>query len=95
MWHHAMVSIDEAGKGVLYVDGVAQKLLIDVGTDELDPGTYDKGTEVGSSFTTAWYPNKCIPAAPSGARRLRSTSADLDATTDEPLLDFTFLSLGT
>ena len=51
----------------------------------MDPGTYDKGTEVGSSFTTAWYPNKCIPAAPSGARRLQSTSTDLDATTDEPL----------
>ena len=70
MWHHVVVSIDEAGKGQILVDGKAQSLL----NDDL---TSHSG---GDFFQTAMYPNKCPSSADDDCCTLRmATKCDAPA----------------
>ncbi|QDZ20408.1 hypothetical protein A3770_04p29260 [Chloropicon primus] len=62
MWHHVMVSIDDKGKGSLYVDGQLTGLDLTVGTNVDDVATFNKGTAIGTQFSTISYPNKCVSA---------------------------------
>ena len=57
MWHHAYVSIDEDGTGMLIVDGEQQELV--TATNELDllEGFSDP---LGNTFSTTMYPTKCV-----------------------------------
>lgn len=57
MWHHAYVSIDEDGTGMLFVDGEQQQLVTAV--DEYDL-LKDFSEPLGDTFTTEMYPTRCV-----------------------------------
>jgi len=57
MWHHAMVSIDESGKGQLFIDGVASSLMEPYDQNDLSKG-FDPAP-LDNFFETQVYPNKC------------------------------------
>ena len=58
-----MVSIDDSGKGSLYVDGQVSELELNVGTNVDDVATFNNGTAIGTTFSTISYPNKCVSSA--------------------------------
>jgi hypothetical protein len=62
-WHHALVSINDAGVGSLIVDGESQMLETANNPEDLQLGF----TPHGTTFSTLQYPNKCAAAA--GKRR--------------------------
>ena len=95
MWHHAMVSMQENGDAILYVDGEPQEMITGIGKVPQQVTQFGRGTDVGTTISISSYANMCPPdyappPAPGSRRLLQDedmdmSTADIAGGTESPL----------